>query len=209
MVIARLTERAKKELYQMIDQVHLYATSLAEENEHLNAFWIHEHEPFHYTFGDGNTFMEKVVREKTWDKVKQEIPGLIPFMENFNLAPGIVVVGSAGIPAHRHNGGPNANWSLTVIKDSISGTVKFWYERDDRPYDQNGFIFDPDNELIFAEEAATKETGIYSFNTDVWHSWKPDFYDKRHILIYVFYFKDSITRDDVIRSIEQINNSYP
>lgn len=206
-VVADLNDLAKQELYAMIDKLEDYAKSLTQD-EQMNAFWVHENDPFHYTAGDGNTFSQHVVEDKTWDKIEDEIDGLSTFIQKFNLTNGVVVVSSGAVPAHKHNGGPTAKWSLTAMKNACDGTVKFYYEKEDRVYDPDAFIFDPDNELIFAEQDRTSRDGIYSFNTDIYHSWHPDSYETRNELVYVFYLKNTVTIDDVRQAINNINKSY-
>lgn len=206
-VVANLNDGAKTALYSMIEHIEAYAKALAKDSD-INAFWIHENDPFHYTTGDGNTFTEHVVQDKTWDKIETEIEGLSDFINNFNLTSGVVVVSSGGVPAHRHDGGPTALWSLTAMKNAVDGTVKFYYEYPDREYNPNAFILDPASELILAEEERTDNNGIYSFNTDAWHSWHPDSYETRNELIYAFYLKDTVTIDDAVKAIDNINKKY-
>lgn len=206
-VIANLNLHAKKELNIMLDKLYSYTKALANNND-INAFWIHENDPLHYTTGDGQTFVEHIAEGKTWDKIVREIDGLSNFLEDFNLAKGVVVVSGGSVPAHKHDGGPSAQWSLTVMRDTAAGSAKFYYERGDREYTGNEFIIDPDSELILAEECRTKETGIYSFNTSVYHSWKPDHFDKVSSLIYAFYLKNTTTKEEACEAIVRINKKY-
>lgn len=206
-VVAELNDCAKKDLYTMIAKLEAYARSLSQ-NDQMNAFWVHENDPFHYTAGDGYTFSQHVVEDKTWDKIEEEIDGLASFIQNFNLTNGVVVVSSGAVPAHKHNGGPLAKWSLTAMKNACDGTVKFYYEKPGKVYDPDAFIFDADNDLIFAEQDRTIQHGIYSFNTDIYHSWHPDSYDTRHELIYAFYLKDTVTIEDAMSAIQNINSKY-
>lgn len=206
-VVVELNELAKKDLYDMLTKLESYARNLTKDGE-MNAFWVHENDPFHYTAGDGITFEQYTVEEKTWDIIESEIEGMAEFVNNFNLTKGVVVVNGNAVPAHKHNGGPDALWSLTTLQNASSGTIRFYYEYEDRTYDPNAFIFDTESELIFAEEARTDPNGIYSFNTDLYHSWHPDSYDKRDALIYAFYLKNTITLEDVHTAIANINAKY-
>lgn len=206
-VIANLNPQAKKDLNTMLDKLYAYTVALSNNNN-INAFWVHENDPLHYTSGDGETFAEHVAEGKTWDKIVNEIKGLSEFVEDFHLAKGVVVVSGASVPAHKHDGGPDAQWSLTVMRDTADGLAKFYYEREDREYTGNEFIMDPDSDLILAEEFRTKSNGIYSFNTSVYHSWKPDHFNKISSLIYVFYLKNTTTREEVCDAIAKINQRY-
>lgn len=142
-------------------------------------------------------------------QVYDQIPRLREFFEEFEMQPyfGKALSGNFGV--HKHAFSPDSTWNLCVLdKNTENSKVGFHYPIEGRELYGNPtleYFYDHlDNDRPVTTEISLDlfPEDIYSFNVWQWHSFVLPEHKKTDV--YLFYFKNAITGEDIDRIMTKL-----